>query len=96
MSVLPIGSGGVTPDQAEVLDKLSYNEPTDTLIADASVQTKPSTVYLGSAFGMSNAVQAVGFRLADGTDALCLVNRLIAISGRLAIQSFLLWVNLHF
>ncbi|EMZ1487714.1 hypothetical protein ABC295_000907 [Vibrio cholerae] len=71
--VLPIG--GISGNDAKVLDKLSYDEPTDTIIADSSLQVKPSTVYLGSAFGMSNAVQAVGFRLADGTDALCLVNR---------------------
>lgn len=68
-------SGGVNADQKDVLDKLTYDKPTDTLIADTSLQVKPSTVYLGSAFGMSNAVQAVGFRLADGTDALCMVNR---------------------
>ncbi|TQQ41031.1 hypothetical protein [Vibrio cholerae] len=67
--------GGISGNDAKVLDKLSYDEPTDTIIADSSLQVKPSTVYLGSAFGMSNAVQAVGFRLADGTDALCLVNR---------------------
>ncbi|EGR4299492.1 hypothetical protein DDN90_17470, partial [Vibrio cholerae] len=71
--VLPIG--GISGNDAKVLDKLSYDEKTDTIIADSSLQVKPSTVYLGSAFGMSNAVQAVGFRLADGTDALCLVNR---------------------
>jgi hypothetical protein len=69
------GGSGLPPEQAEVLKKLAYDEQSDTIIADASLQVKPSTVYLGSAFGMSNAVQAVGFRLADGTDALCLVNR---------------------
>ncbi|ENV1282982.1 hypothetical protein ACE25E_003650 [Vibrio cholerae] len=68
-------SGGISGNDSKLLDKLSYDEPTDTIIADSSLQVKPSTVYLGSAFGMSNAVQAVGFRLADGTDALCLVNR---------------------
>ncbi|MEG9360986.1 hypothetical protein [Vibrio cholerae] len=73
--IFPFGGAGVSDNDAKVLDKLSYDEPTDTIIADSSLQVKPSTVYLGSAFGMSNAVQAVGFRLADGTDALCLVNR---------------------
>ncbi|EPC6134687.1 hypothetical protein ACR0WA_000544 [Vibrio cholerae] len=73
--IFPFGGAGVSGNDAKVLDKLSYDEPTDTIIADSSLQVKPSTVYLGSAFGMSNAVQAVGFRLADGTDALCLVNR---------------------
>ncbi|HDI3147808.1 TPA: hypothetical protein PMB01_001630 [Vibrio cholerae] len=73
--IFPFGGAGISGNDAKVLDKLSYDEPTDTIIADSSLQVKPSTVYLGSAFGMSNAVQAVGFRLADGTDALCLVNR---------------------
>ncbi|WP_114716346.1 hypothetical protein [Vibrio cholerae] len=73
--IFPFGGAGVSGNDAKVLGKLSYDEPTDTIIADSSLQVKPSTVYLGSAFGMSNAVQAVGFRLADGTDALCLVNR---------------------
>ncbi|HFG1935031.1 TPA: hypothetical protein ACGF3Q_001459 [Vibrio cholerae] len=73
--IFPFGGAGISSNDAKVLDKLSYDEPTDTIIADSSLQVKPSTVYLGSAFGMSNAVQAVGFRLADGTDALCLVNR---------------------
>ncbi|EPU4808095.1 hypothetical protein ACVXC9_002853 [Vibrio cholerae] len=73
--IFPFGGDGVSGNDAKVLGKLSYDEPTDTIIADSSLQVKPSTVYLGSAFGMSNAVQAVGFRLADGTDALCLVNR---------------------
>ncbi|EMW3082550.1 hypothetical protein AAEX90_001798 [Vibrio cholerae] len=73
--IFPFGGAGISGNDAKVLDKLSYDEQTDTIIADSSLQVKPSTVYLGSAFGMSNAVQAVGFRLADGTDALCLVNR---------------------
>ncbi|EJL6357304.1 hypothetical protein NMR53_003254 [Vibrio cholerae] len=66
---------GLALSEYELLKKLNYDKEKDTIVADASLQVKPSTVYLGSAFGMSNAVQAVGFRLADGTDALCLVNR---------------------
>lgn len=75
-------------DASEILSKLTYDEPTDTLIADASFQTKPSTVYLWSAFGMSNAVQAVGFRLADGTDALGIVNRFDKNGGTLSNPKF--------
>ncbi|UYF10806.1 hypothetical protein 12VC501_gene0005 [Vibrio phage 12VC501] len=75
MSVNPIFPFGGSGGDSQLMSKLRYDEPTDTIIADSSLQVKPSTVYLGSAFGMSNAVQAVGFRLADGTDALCMVNR---------------------
>ncbi|HFG2023323.1 TPA: hypothetical protein ACGF6J_000731 [Vibrio cholerae] len=71
--VLPIG--GISGNDAKVLGKLSYDEPRDIIVVDASVQSKPSTFLLGPQFSMSNAVQAVGFRLADGTDALCMVNR---------------------
>ncbi len=39
--------GGISGNDAKVLDKLSYDEPTDTIIADSSLQVKPSTVYLG-------------------------------------------------
>lgn len=78
------GGGG----NSVVLDKITYDEPTDTLVADASFQTKPSTVYLGSAFGMSNGVQAVGFRLADGTDALGIVNRFNKDEGTLSNPKF--------
>ncbi len=70
------GSGeDIGDEQIAALSKISYDEATDKLTIDASAQVKPSTMYLGSAFSMSNAVQAVGFRLADGTDALSIVNR---------------------
>lgn len=62
MGVRPYGSGGISGEDSELLSKLRYDKPTDTIIADSSLQVKPSTVYLGSAFGMSNAVQAVGFK----------------------------------
>ncbi|HGE6094677.1 TPA: hypothetical protein ACGG75_001004 [Vibrio cholerae] len=73
--IFPFGGAGISGNDAKVLDKLSYDEPRDIIVVDASVQSKPSTFLLGPQFSMSNAVQAVGFRLADGTDALCMVNR---------------------
>ncbi|GHY45362.1 hypothetical protein VCSRO70_1494 [Vibrio cholerae] len=67
--------GGLSPSESEVIKKLRYDKQRDIVVVDASVQSKPSTFLLGPQFSMSNAVQAVGFRLADGTDALCMVNR---------------------
>lgn len=83
-----INEGGGSGAGSDVLSKLRYDKPTDTIIADASFQTKPSTVYLGSAFGMSNGVQAVGFRLADGTEALGIVNRFDKIGGTYSNPKF--------
>ncbi|AJF40815.1 hypothetical protein AVV29_gp047 [Vibrio phage phi 3] len=88
------GSGGNRPPVDEknldiLAKKLSYDPVRDMIIGDASLQVKPSTVYLGSAFGMSNAVQAIGFRLADGTDALCLVNRFDQDGGSYSNPKFI-------
>lgn len=73
---------------SEVFEKLTYDQQSDTIVADASLQVKPSTIYLGSAFGISNAIQAVGFRLADGTDAICLVNRFSEDEGTISNPKF--------
>ncbi len=58
-----------------VLDYIRYDIENDRLVASVSIEAPPSTFYLGSKFAMSNAIKAIGFRLADGTDALGLVNR---------------------
>ena len=76
----PIGTvggsgGGVTEDQGVALSKITYDEATDSLTFDASLSTKPSSVYLGKPFKLSNGVQAVSYALADGTEAIGLINR---------------------
>ena len=68
-------NGGLSEEQQKFLDRWSYDEESDTDTLDSSFGTKPSTVYMGKPFGLSNAVQAVGYTLADGRKALGLVNR---------------------
>ena len=66
---------GLTEEQEVFLGKWTYDESSDTYFFDASLDTKPSSIYLGRPFKISNGVQAVAYVLADGTNAIGLVNR---------------------
>lgn len=74
-SVGGVGSGGGGKAATDVLNRITYSEEKDRLIASVSMEFPPSTVYLGEDFSMSNAVTGIGFKLADGTDAIGVVNR---------------------
>lgn len=54
---------------------ITYDEGKDRLVTSVSMEFPPSTLYLGNDMAMSNAVSGIGFKLADGTDAIGLVNR---------------------
>lgn len=68
----------LTEEQRAVLNKLSYEEIGDILVADASLRTKPSSLHLGNGFRISNGVKGISFKLSDGTDAIGLVNRYVS------------------
>ena len=71
----PAGVEALTDKEKSVLSQLSYDDTDDTITAAASIQVKASSLYLSDPFRLSNGVQAVAYTLADGTDAIGLVNR---------------------
>ncbi|XNL62398.1 hypothetical protein RAR94_15275 [Vibrio vulnificus] len=71
-----------------ILRRIKYSQPQRRFLFEGSLQAYPSTFLLGSDFSMSNAVQAIGFRLADGTDAVGIVNRFDKTLGSLSNPKF--------
>lgn len=91
MGLIYTGGGGssISPETSEFLKHWSYNAETRRGKFDGSLEVLPSTIYLGSEFGLSNAVRAVAFRLADGTRALGLVNRFNTQLGTISNPKFI-------
>ena len=68
------GGGGAPSNESEFLKHWTYDSDTRRGTFDGSIAVLPSTFYMGE-FALSNGVQAVAFKLADGKNALGLVNR---------------------
>ncbi len=78
---------GVSASESEFLSHWTYNKETRRAAFDGSIEVLPSTFYLGE-FALSNGVQAVAFKLADGTNALGLVNRYNPTTGTISNPKF--------
>ena len=81
------GNGGLPSEQAEFLNHWGYDTETRRGKFDGSIEVLPSTFYMGE-FALSNGVQAVAFKLADGTNALGLVNRFNPLLGTISNPKF--------
>jgi len=81
------GGGGLPADQSELLKHWTYDEETRRGKFDGSIEVLPSTFYMGQ-FALSNGVQAVAFKLADGTNAIGLVNRFNPLLGTISNPKF--------
>ena len=81
------GGSGLSAEQSAFLSHWTYDDDIRRGKFDGSIEVLPSTFYMGE-FSLSSGVQAVAFRLADGTRALGLVNRFNPQLGTISNPKF--------
>ena len=87
MSALGGGGSSIGADASSFLSKIKWDDERRKATLDGSFEVLPSTFYMGS-FALSNGVQAVMYTLADGTNAIGLVNRFNPLTGSISNPKF--------
>ena len=79
--------GGVSGDAASFLSRINWDDDNRKATLEGSFEVLPSSFYMGS-FKLSNGVQAVMYTLADGKNAVGIVNRFNPTRGSISNPRF--------
>lgn len=82
-----VSGSALSSNITSFLDRWGYDDESRRGKFNGSIEVLPSTFYMGE-FSLSNGVQAVAFRLADGTKAVGLVNRFDDTQGTISNPKF--------